>query len=598
MNYIKLGLFVAAIIILLLSCGEVTTSPELGDVPTDLEITKISTNNVKLTWLYANVNDDTLLFYIARKVGTNEWDEYYDQVDGDTFEYIDYINTSDNFVYAYKVRYYIPSTDEYSNFSEAVAYFSDYTAPTELVITQETQTEITLTWVDNCIGEEGFRIDKKINDENWDTKYLELPENTQTFSDYVALFDTLYYKIYAFSGISLSPVIQDSIFQTLSTPTDLTSTLLDENKIRLNWTDNSQQETGFYIDRKVGELDWIINYATVDSNTTTYIDNILLQCAAINYRVRAFQGLFYSNYSEIDSINVNLELVGSLATPGDALEVSVSDWIAFVSDNYSGLTLVDCFTPNQPQLVGSYDLADRTLSSFVVGNLAYVATHSGTNTPGVINKIDVLDPANPILIDFENIAGIPKSVYIDGDYAYIAEGENGLSVVYIAGSNMNFISNLPMNDARDVYVNSGYAYVADGIYGMKIIDVLNPQNPQIISQVNTTGLVNDVSVSGNYAFLADGETGMRIINVTDVYNPLSINVIDTPGFVYGVCSDDDHVYFVDKEVGFYVIDYTSVYTAYIVGFIAMETEPTYTHLNGSYVYITDNEGLKIVQVKP
>ena len=571
----------------------------MGDIPTNLVITKIAANNVKLTWLYNNASGDTITFHIARKVGAGDWDEYYDEVGEDTYEFIDYINTSDNSVYAYKVRYYNKPTKTYSNFSEAVAYFSDFTVPTDLIINQESQSVLTLTWTDNCIGEEGYRIDRKIGNGNWNKKYLELPENTVTVTDNVAIFDTLYYRVYVFSGKSESATTQDSIFQTLSAPSDLSTYILDDNKIRLNWIDNSLNEAGFYIDRKVGGLNWVINYETIaDSNETTFVDDILYPCGTLAYRVRAYYDQFTSNYCEADTINVNLNIVGELATYGSALEVCMSDWTAFVADNYEGLAVIDCSNPSFPQLITSYSLPDRTVSSHIVSNFAYVATHSGINTPGVIQKLDITIIEEPVLVDFTNIPGNPKDIFVDGDYAYIAESENGLSIVYIAGSNLYTVANYPMSDARHVYIDGSYAFVADGLNGLKIINVLDPQNPQLLSQVTTSGIINDVHVIGNYAFLADGENGLKILNISNIYYPSIVTTINTGGFVYGVYAEDDYIYIVDKENGFYVIDYSAVYAAFILGHIALDTEPISAYLSGSYVYITDNEGLKIIQVKP
>jgi hypothetical protein len=599
MRYLKISMFLVALLILLLSCDDVT-APELGDVPTDLDLDVISVNNIKLTWLYSSASGDTITFDIARKVGADDWDEYFETgIGGDTFEFIDYINTSDNVVYAYKVRYYNVNEGTYSNFSAAVAYFSDYTVPTDLTIQQESQSVLILSWIDNCYGEEGYRIDKKIGNGNWNKKYLDLPENTTTITDNVALFDTLYYRIYAFSGISESNSIQDTIFQTLSAPSNLSTNHLDENKIRLTWIDNSRQEEGFFIDRKVGGLDWELNYETIsDSNATTFVDEIVYPSGTLAYRVRSYYDQFTSNYCEADTININLEIVGEIFTPGDALEVSFSGWTAFVADNYSGLAVINCFTPNLPTFLLSYDLADRTLSSHIVQNFAYVASHSGINTPGVIQKIDITTLEDPILVDFTNVPGIPKDIYVNGDYAYIAEGENGLSIVYIAASNLYTVSNYPLEDARNVYVNNGYAFVADGLDGMKIISVADPDNPILISQINTSGVTNDVFVVGNYAFLADGENGLKIYNITNIYYPSIITTIDTGGFVIAVCAEDDYIYVVDKEKGFYVVDFSVVYAPYILGNIVLDTEPISAYLSGSYVYITDNEGLKIIQIKP
>ena len=596
MKYFKF-VFIAALIALLIACGDITTSPELGDVPYNLQISKIATNNIRLTWL-SSVYGDTLVFYIARKVGNGGWNEYYGEVNGNAFEFFDYINTSDNQVYAYKVRYHNLEDGTFSNFSQAVAYFSEFTVPSDLLIEQESQTQLTLTWTDNCIGEEGIRIDKKTGGGNWQKKYLELPPNTVSIIDNVALFDTLYYRVYVFFGKSESGTAQDSIFQTLSAPADLTANLLDINKIRLNWTDNSQSEEGFYIDRKVGGQNWVNAYGSVSSNVTTFMDNVNYTCASLRYRVRAYSGQFTSDSSEETAINLNLGIIGEIYTPGDALQVAFSEWTAYVADNYSGLAVIDCFTPNQPQLLASYNLADRTLSSHIAQNFTYVATHSGLNSPGMIQKLDITDKANPVLVGFANVQGIPKDIFVDGDFAYIAEGSNGLTIVYIAGSNLYFVSNFPLNDARAVFVKDGIAFVADGINGLKIFNILIPSLPTLISQISTNGICNDVHAVGSYAFLADGETGLRILNISNILNPVTIKTINTGGFVYAVQAEADHVYFVDKEKGFFAIDYSVPSAAVVVGQIELDSEPVSAFLSGSYVYITDNEGLKIIQVKP
>jgi len=599
MKYIKLGFLITILITLMLSCSDVT-SPELGDVPANLDLTFISSNHVKITWLYSNITGDTISFHIARKVGLEDWDETFDYVDGDTYEYIDdTIDTSTNSVYAYKIRFYNLSSATYSNYSEVVAYFSELTIPTELVITHESQTTLILTWTDNCIGEDGYRIDKKIGNNGWNNKFLESPEDSFTITDdNVSLFDTLYYRIYAFTGESESDMIQDSIFQTLSTPDSLNANILADDKIRLNWRDNSDLEEGFYIDRKVGESDWDEDYADVDSNETTFIDDILFPCATLTYRVRAYQDSFYSNYSNTDTINVNLAIIGELATNGNALDVSMSGWTAFVADNYFGLAVIDCFNPNNPLSITSYNLADRTLSSHIEQNFAYVATHSGTTSPGMIYKLDITDLENPVVVDYTNLQGIPKDIYVTGDYAYVAEGENGLTIIYTAGSNLFQVSSNSMFDAKSIFVENNYAFVADGLQGMKIFDILDPNNPVLISELSTSGSMTDIHVMGNYAFVADSENGMKIISISNIYSPYEVSEIETEGFVKGVWAETDYAYIVDRDKGFFAIDISDPYDPEIMGNIEMDSEPISIYVAGSYAYVTDNEGLKIIQVKP
>ncbi|MCF7793369.1 MAG: hypothetical protein K9N09_06420 [Candidatus Cloacimonetes bacterium] len=590
-------LVIPLISVLLYCCGD-ATAPVAGDVPYNLTVEKTSTGIVKISWLYDNSEGDTLEFFIAKKVGEEPWDEYFAQVDSDTFEYFDYIPTDDSLVYAYKVRYYNLETALFSQYSEADAYMSANTAPYDVEVETVDQSNVEISWFDRCVGEEGYYVDKKIGNGNWNNKYFKLAENTTEVTDEAALFDTLYYRVSAYFGSETSPSAQDSLFQTLLSPSGLYTVVLDEDKIRLNWTDNSTGEDGFSIDRKVGDDDWNNEYTVVDSNVTTYVDDIEFQCATLYYRVRAFQDTLFSVYSEVDTININLQIVGEVQTPGNALEVYFSDWTAFVSDEYYGLAVIDCFQPNVPEVLGYYELADRTLSSYVIGNIAYVATHSTPTDPGRIHKLDIASLTEPVLIGYSDTQGIPKNIFVSGDYAYIAEGNAGFSIIYIAGSDLHQVANYDLENARDVFVSGNYAYVAEGIEGLKIFDITDHANPVLVGEEDTSGSFIDIHVVGDYAYVADGENGMKIIDVSDQTNPTEVSRIDTDGYVYGVWAEEGFAYFVDKELGFYVIDASDYNHPDILGNIEMNSEPISICVVGSYAYITDNVGLKIIQVKP
>ena len=66
---------------------------------------------------------------------------------------------------------------------------------------------------------------------------------------------------------------------------------------------------------------------------------------------------------------------------------------AYVADNYSGLQVVDVSTPASPQIIGSVATPGQALSVAVVGTTAYVADgHIG------LQVIDVSTPASPQII--------------------------------------------------------------------------------------------------------------------------------------------------------------------------------------------------------
>ena len=81
-----------------------------------------------------------------------------------------------------------------------------------------------------------------------------------------------------------------------SDPTNLSSFILSGGKIQLRWKDNSNNEQGFKIERKVGNGDFA-RIATVSANTNTYNNGGLIASETYTYRVRAYNGEGNSDYS-------------------------------------------------------------------------------------------------------------------------------------------------------------------------------------------------------------------------------------------------------------------------------------------------------------
>ena len=68
-------------------------------------------------------------------------------------------------------------------------------------------------------------------------------------------------------------------------------------------------------------------------------------------------------------------------------------------------------------------------------------------------------------------------------------------------------------DARFVTVEGDYAYVADGESGIQILDINDPSNPVLIGGYDTQGNASDVAVQDGYVYIADGTGGLRVIRL-------------------------------------------------------------------------------------
>jgi len=71
--------------------------------------------------------------------------------------------------------------------------------------------------------------------------------------------------------------------------------------LRLTWQDNSENEDGFEIWRRVNDGEWSLIAAT-NADNATYVDSALPIGAILSYRVRAWNQFGESDYTNIVSI--------------------------------------------------------------------------------------------------------------------------------------------------------------------------------------------------------------------------------------------------------------------------------------------------------
>ena len=124
-------------------------------------------------------------------------------------------------------------------------------------------------------------------------------------------------------------------------------------------------------------------------------------------------------------------------------------------------------------------------------------------------------PINPVDVTPPWLNFYQEAVCVDGNYAYIAAGVNGLHLFAISDPvNPVWVNRVDTPDeAYGVAVAGGYAYVADYKSRLQIIDIKPPESAYIVKEVDTPSIAVEVAVSGGYAYVADCHGGLRIMKL-------------------------------------------------------------------------------------
>ena len=191
---------------LFLSCEErIWTNPHDARTdknswaPSELNIEQTEVRKVRLVWKDNAKGEDG--YHIDKKVGSDDWSIAAGEVPGDVVGWVD---TLIGIGLENSYRLYGFAGDNIS--AEIAGKITPIIpAPSNLKATQDPIDQTILTWKDNSVGEDGFKIDKKIDDGDWIIGYGAVAEDVETWSDSINVIQitenemTFYYAVYAYS---------------------------------------------------------------------------------------------------------------------------------------------------------------------------------------------------------------------------------------------------------------------------------------------------------------------------------------------------------------------------------------------------------------
>ena len=251
----------------------------------------------------------------------------------------------------------------------------------------------------------------------------------------------------------------------------------------------------------------------------------------------------------------HLQLVGQMATPGNAQGITINGETAYVADGAAGVSLISVQRPDDPRLVktiGNFESARRIK---IANEKAYVVDlKKGIQ---IYDLDEMHNQPDPQPIGSFLTRGFALDIEIDGDTVYFSDDHQGFQILDFEFIDIPAFAGIVDMLAFDFEVVDGYAYVASG--DMHIVDVQDRLKPNAVSRIQTPGIATGIKLRDGYVYLTDVHSGVYVIDVRNRQQPRTVAIQPTSGdataldlFKSGM--DEMFGYIADGNRGLQVID--------------------------------------------
>jgi sialate O-acetylesterase len=213
------------------------------------------------------------------------------------------------------------------------------TSPTGVTAVAVSSSTVNVAWADNAGNETAYHVERAPSSAGpWTVMTLSLPANTTSYAATGLTPSTAYWfrvraantlmSSYASSATAVTtpaapPPPPPPV--TVAAPSNLVATAVSSTQVRLNWIDNSNNETGFAIERSSGGA--FAQIASAAANATVYLDATPSAATAYSYRVKASNAQASSVYSTVASITTPAHTTNPTAdSSAFSFESSVQGW--------------------------------------------------------------------------------------------------------------------------------------------------------------------------------------------------------------------------------------------------------------------------------
>ena len=208
--------------------------------------------------------------------------------------------------------------------------------------------------------------------------------------------------------------------------------------------------------------------------------------------------------------------ISSIALPGDAREMVVTDEFAAIAGGWNNTVLfVDISNPFHPAIQVEYDLGFHVSDLAKAGGYLYVTTidwFSDTTSGSILAVLDVTDWMQPEEVARLHIPGGARSVAVDMPLATIPTRDSGVFIIDVSRPDSPFV--VSRIDSKEYYtaMHGHTAYVASSYDGITAYDLTDPASPRLVDHYDTPGWMQSLEIFDGKLWVAECE-GLVILEL-------------------------------------------------------------------------------------
>jgi hypothetical protein len=313
-------------------------------------------------------------------------------------------------------------------------------------------------------------------------------------------------------------------------------------------------------------------------------------------------------YSPLEALDFTL--LGRFG--GYSKVVEVQGNFAYLGIGYE-LAILDFSNPSNITRIGFVHLGMDITDLVVSSNIAYVIGSKSFFSEFYLLAVDISNPFSPQILGSKLIRHSPFSIWVDGQYAFIAFYLEGLGIYDLADP-ANFVEVGFFNAGElsfDATVHNGIAYLANGHGGVIVLDVSSPSNPIELSRIETYFAATGVMVYEDQLFIIDTRpwdtSFLWIIDISNPSAPANIVFYDPhlgPGggratsMVVYKTGTSTHLLISHSIHGLFLLDISDPFHPTVVDHKEGGGRDLYLHNNFVFFTRTGDNGLHVYELSP